>query len=162
MEASTESGTNVQLTEVARLEIRKLVRLDGFQRQQKAVLFEQSYKLWTTDGLISERSAKDNLKKIARSYLKRFLIPLKGKKIYDYYRINTQFSWGGQISSYRLIFLKCFLFQFLIFIIILFNILYNYFSIPGNPIFGTKFYQQSRKKISKINNITFPDVFLYQ
>ena len=57
MEVSTKSGTKIQWTEEAKLLIRNLVRLDGFQRQQKEVLFEQLYVLWTTDGLISERSA---------------------------------------------------------------------------------------------------------
>jgi len=60
------SGTSIQRTGEDRLLIRTLVRLDGFQRQHKAVLFEYLYELWTTDGLISENIAK-------RQYLNTFV-----------------------------------------------------------------------------------------
>ena len=50
--------------------------MDGFQRQQKEVLFEQLYVLWTTDGLISERNAtkqfEDNSPFILESILETF------------------------------------------------------------------------------------------
>jgi len=52
MEVSTKSGTNIQWTEEAKLVIRRIVQLDGHQRQQKEVLFKELYELWTTDGLI--------------------------------------------------------------------------------------------------------------
>jgi len=35
MEVSTKNGTNIQWTEEARLGIRKLVRLNGFQKSEK-------------------------------------------------------------------------------------------------------------------------------
>jgi hypothetical protein len=57
MEVSTKNGTNIEWTEEAKLVIRKIVELDGCQRLQKAVLFEELYELWTTDGLISEKIA---------------------------------------------------------------------------------------------------------
>jgi len=76
MEVSTNRGNKVQWTEEAKLLIRNIVRLDGFQRQQKEVLFEQLYVLWTTDGLISERNAtkqfEDNSPFILESILETF------------------------------------------------------------------------------------------
>jgi len=76
MEVSTNSGNKVQWTEEAKLLIRNIVRLDGFQRQQKEVLFEQLYVLWTTDGLVSERNAtkqfEDNSPFIFESILETF------------------------------------------------------------------------------------------
>jgi len=55
MEVSTKSRSNIEWTEEAKLMIKKIVQLDGWQRLQKAVLFENLYELWTTDGLISEK-----------------------------------------------------------------------------------------------------------
>jgi len=76
MEVSTNSGNKIQWTEEAKVLIRNIVRLDGFQRQQKEVLFEQLYVLWTTDGLISERNAtkqfEDNSPFILESILETF------------------------------------------------------------------------------------------
>ena len=57
MEVSTNCRANVQWTEEAKTVFRKIVRLDGVQRLQKAELFEELYDLWTMDGLISERIA---------------------------------------------------------------------------------------------------------
>jgi len=57
MEVSTNNRSNIQFTDEAKTVFRNLVSLDGVQRQQKAVLFEQLYELWTTNGLISERIA---------------------------------------------------------------------------------------------------------
>ena len=66
MEVSTKSGTNIEWTEEAKLVIRKIVQLDGCQRLQKAVLFEELYDLWTTDGLISEKIAITQFDKHSR------------------------------------------------------------------------------------------------
>jgi hypothetical protein len=57
MEVIANSRTNIQFTDEAKIVFRNLVRLDGVQRLQKAVFFEQLYELWTMNGLISERIA---------------------------------------------------------------------------------------------------------
>ena len=45
MEVSTNCRANVQWTEEAKTVFRKIVRLDGVQRLQKAELFEELYDL---------------------------------------------------------------------------------------------------------------------
>ncbi len=86
MEVSTKSGTNIEWTEEAKLVIRKIVELDGCQRLQKAVLFEELYDLWTTDGLISEKIAITQFDKHSRFIYETI------ETICNCYRINTQYS----------------------------------------------------------------------
>ena len=69
--------------------IRKIVQLDGCQRLQKAVLFEELYELWTKDGLISEKIAITHFDKHSRFIYDAIVDTFADEKKQYFYTIES-------------------------------------------------------------------------